>query len=111
MPQVMQSRLLSVSRAYGEVAGIRAGSLDSRSAECSAGLIFFHCSKNGSSDTTRSLITGRFGSGATVTVSEFNRPTCVLQASRGTELMYMAQVPHIPTRQAHRNDSDSSCSH
>src|SRR5260221_7992467 len=104
MPQVMQSRLVGVSFAYADVAGMRAGSGDSRVSEWSAGLIRFHCAKKGSSETTRSLMTGRCGSGPIVTVGDLSAPTRVLQASRGTALMYIAQVPHIPTRQAQRKD-------
>ena len=32
----------------------------------------------------------------------------VLHAKRGTRLIYIAQVPHIPTRHAHRNASEES---
>src|SRR4051794_30641115 len=99
----MQSRLVGVWRAYDDVAGIRAGSGESRFAEWSAGLMRFHWAKNGSSETTRSLMTGRFGSGATLIAEDWSRLTCVLHARRGTPLMYIAHVPHIPTRQAHRN--------
>src|SRR5215510_14368598 len=104
----MQSRFDGVSRMYFDSAGTRASSVESVFFACSAGRIRFHCAKKGSRDTTRSFTTGRFGSGATLTVAEPSSSGRVLQASLGTPLMDMAQVPHIPTRQAQRNESDGS---
>jgi hypothetical protein len=74
----------------------------------SAGLILFHCLKKGSSETTRSWITGKFGKGARVTTAESSAEIRVLHARRGTRLIDIAQVPHIPTRQAQRNASEES---
>ena len=66
--------------------------------------------KKPSMSTTRSLITGRPGSGAMLIL----RPswsTRILQASRLRPLMSMASEPHTPWAQDRRNVRLPSCSH
>src|SRR5690349_19996766 len=98
----MQSRLAEVSRMYWEWADTRANSVALGFFACRPGRMRFHCAKKGSIETTRSFMTGRLGSDARSMRGESRSNGRVLQARRGTPLIAMAQVPHMPTRQAQR---------
>src|SRR5687767_12583655 len=76
---------------------------------CNPGRTFFHLLKNGSRLTTRSLMTGRLGSGSTIITSALSVATRVWHASRGCQLIAIAHVPHMPTRHEQRNATDESC--
>ena len=68
-----------------------------------------HLSKKGRMSAAKSLMMGKFSSGAisrrpSLTTLE----TCVRQVQRGRPFTVMAQEPHMPTRQAKRYDSVGS---
>src|SRR5512145_2830736 len=83
--------------------GTKAKSSDRDAAGEKTPLARVHFSKNSVMSQTRSLITGKFRNGATV-----SRPprvalsTWVRQVQRGRPLTVMAHDPHMPTRQAKR---------
>ena len=83
-----------------------ASSLESLFLGWSAGRTFFHLAKNGPRSTTRSFATGRLASGSIVMDSALRVSTRVWQARRGIQLMRIAQVPHMPTRQEQRKERD-----
>src|SRR6185295_13799000 len=102
----MQSVLTCACLPNSESGLTIASSLESLSLGWSAGRTFFHFAKNGPRSTTRSFDTGRLASGSIVIASAFNVSTRVWHASRGIQLTRIAQVPHMPTRQEQRKDSD-----
>src|SRR3954451_11513186 len=68
-----------------------------------------HFSKKGVMSTARSLMIGKFSSGA-ISTEPFlaTAEICVRQVHRGRPLTVIAQDPHMPTRQANRYDSVES---
>src|SRR5260370_1325863 len=68
-----------------------------------------HFSKNGRMSVARSLMTGKFSSGPISRCPlSATFDTWVRQGQRGRPLTVMAQEPHMPTRQAKREDSGGS---
>jgi len=62
-----------------------------------------HLSKNSPMSVARSLMTGRFASGAISSESPSTTfDTCVRQVQRATPLTLIAHEPHMPTRQEKR---------
>ena len=68
-------------------------------------------SKNASMSTTRSLTSGRPGSGATVMTFLPSWSTRILHASRLRPLMSIASEPHTPCAHDRRKVSVPSCSY
>src|SRR3954469_15066964 len=100
----MQSRFTWACLPKSLSGGTIAKSFESLFFGCRAGRTFFHLAKNGPRSTTRSFETGRLASGSIVIASALRVSTRVWHASRGIQLIRIAQVPHIPTRQEQRND-------
>ena len=68
-----------------------------------APLAFCHFSKKAAMSQARSLMSGRLASGPISTrPSSTTLEMCVRQVQRGRPLTVMAQLPHMPTRQAKR---------
>src|SRR4051795_2982678 len=101
----MQSRFTWACLPKSLSGGTIAKSFESLFFGCRAGQTFFHLAKNGPRSTTRSFDTGKFASGSITIESVASVSPRVWHASRGIQLIRIAHVPHIPTRQEQRNES------